>query len=218
VLAAALPRGQYGLPEHGTVYASFNNSWKFTLRSFARWMKILKAVPESVLWLLCGPAHSGADERLRAAAAAAGVAPERLVFAARTRHADHLARYRLIDLFLDTNPYNAHTTASDALWAGCPVLTQPGATFASRVAGSLNRQAGLDDMNAGSDQAYVDRAIELARDPGQLRALHERVTALHASGTLFDMAAYTRDFEAVLTAMFKRREAGYDAADIEATP
>jgi len=194
VVAPALARSQYGLPEHGTVFASFNNSWKFTLRNFARWMKILKAVPESVLWLLCGPAHSGADERLRAAAAAAGVAPERLVFAARTRHADHLARYRLIDLFLDTNPYNAHTTASDALWAGCPVLTQPGATFASRVAGSLNRQAGLDDMNAGSDQAYVDRAIELARDPGKLRAFHERVTALRASGTLFDMAAYTRDF------------------------
>jgi predicted O-linked N-acetylglucosamine transferase (SPINDLY family) len=212
-------RGQHGLPEHGTVFASFNHSWKFTLRSFARWMKILKAVPDSVLWLLSGPANSGADERLHGAAAAAGIAPPRLVFAARTRHAEHLGRYRLIDLFLDTNPYNAHTTASDALWAGCPVLTQPGATFASRVAGSLNHQAGLDDMNAESDQAYVDRAIELARDPAMLRDLHERVAAVRAAVSLFDMAAYARDFEALLTAMFKRREAGYDAVDIDsATP
>ena len=215
IVPAAPPRAALGLPEQGCVFASFNNSWKFTLRSFARWMKILKAVPGSVLWLLTGPAGSSADDHLRHAATAAGVSADRLVFAARVRHAEHLARYRHADLFLDTNPYNAHTTASDALWAGCPVLTQPGATFASRVAGSLNHHLGLGDMNVGSDQAYIELAVRLAQDPAGLRALRDRVEARRKASGLFDMAGYARDFEAVLTTMFKRHEAGYDAEDFE---
>ncbi|HSE12794.1 MAG TPA: tetratricopeptide repeat protein, partial [Rudaea sp.] len=217
VVAAPAARGALGLPATGFVFASFNNSWKFTLRSFARWMKILKAVPDSVLWLLTGPAGSAADDHLRQAARAAGIEPARLVFAARVRHAEHLSRYRHADLFLDTNPYNAHTTASDALWAGCPVLTRPGATFASRVAASLNHYMGLDEMNVASDQAYIELAVRLAQDPAGASALRARVEAARAASGLFDMAGYARDFEAALTAMFKRHEAGYDAEDFEVT-
>jgi predicted O-linked N-acetylglucosamine transferase (SPINDLY family) len=209
------PRRMLGLPERGVVYASFNQSWKFTLRSVARWMKILKAVPESVLWLLTGPPGSAVDAHLRNAANAAGVDAQRLVFALHVPHAEHLARYRHIDLFLDTNPYNAHTTASDALWAGCPVLTQPGTTFASRVAGSLNHQLGLDDLNVASDQAYVDLAVRLGGNPSELGALRERVAAARQTGGLFDMEAYARDFEALLTLMFRNFERGGEPRDLE---
>ena len=211
-------RSRFQLPADAVVFTSFNNSWKFTLRSFARWMRILAAVPDSVLWLLTGPATSGADDRLRHAAAAADIDPKRLQFAERVPHAEHLARYRHADLFLDTNPYNAHTTASDALWAGCPVLTQPGATFASRVAASLNHHLGLDELNTASDHAYVDLAVALGRDRARLRELRERVATLRGSSGLFDTAGYARDFAALLAAMFKRRQEGYDAVDIELDP
>jgi len=215
VVAAAPARAALGLPPEAIVFASFNNSWKFTLRSFARWVKILKAVPGSVLWLLTGPEGSNADDHLRHAAVAAGIDPQRLVFAARVRPGEHLARFRHADLFLDTSPYSAHTTASDALWAGCPVLTAPGATFASRVAASLNHFHGFDELNAASDAVYVETAIGLAQDPSRLHALRERLGEARKSSGLFDMGAYTRDFEALLTAMFKRHEAGYDAEDFE---
>ena len=208
-------RAQLGLPARGVVFACFNHSWKYTLRSFARWMKILKGAPDSALWLLAGPPGSGGDERLRRAAHAAGVDPARLVFALRVPHAEHLARYRHADLFLDTSPYNAHTTASDALWAGCPVLTQPGATFASRVAGSLNHHLGFDDLNATSDQSYIETALHYARDLPALRTLRLRVEDARKSGSLFDMAAYARDFEAALTMMFRRFERGLAPEDFE---
>jgi predicted O-linked N-acetylglucosamine transferase (SPINDLY family) len=215
VVPAAGARADHGLAADQFVFASFNNSWKFTPQSFARWMQILAAVPASVLWLLSGPTGSGVEERLRRAASTAGIDPVRLVFAARVGHADHLARQRHADLFLDTNPYNAHTTASDALWAGCPLLTRPGDTFSSRVAGSINHALGLDLMNAPSDAAYVDTAVRLARDPGALRDLRRRVESARRQQPMFDMARYARDFAALLTAMFKRREAGYDAIDLE---
>jgi len=215
VVAAVPARTQLGLPAEGIVFASFNNSWKFTLRSFARWVKILKAAPGSVLWLLTGPDGGNANDRLRRAAGAAGIDPQRMVFAPRVRHGEHLARYRHADLFLDTNPYNAHTTASDALWAGCPVLTVPGATFASRVAGSLNHFLGIGELNAPSDQAYVETAVRLAQDPASLRAVRERLDVARKTSGLFDMGAYARDFEAALTTMFKRQEAGYDPEDFD---
>ncbi len=208
-------RSSFGLPPGDTVFACFNHSWKYTLRSFARWTKILKAVPDSILWLLAGPPSSGADEHLRGAAKAAGIDPRRIVFAMRVPHAEHLARYRHVDLFLDTSPYNAHTTASDALWAGCPVLTQPGATFASRVAGSLNNALGLNWLNAASDQAYVELATQLARDPTALRDLRARVEAAKREHNLFDMAGYSQDFAALLTTMFERLERGEPPQDIE---
>ena len=215
MLADAPARALYGLPEKGIVFACFNLTWKYTLRSFARWMKILKDAPDSVLWLLAGPPGSGADEHLRRAAHAAGVDPRRLVFALRAPHAEYLARYHLVDLFLDTNPYNAHTTACDALWAGCPVLTQPGQTFASRVAGSLNHHLGMEGMNAVSDQEYIDKAVQLARFPPMLATLRSRLAAARHESGLFDMEAYARDFTAALTAMFRRSEQGLAPEDFE---
>lgn len=206
-------RASFGLPPSDTVFACFNHSWKYTLRSFARWTKILKAVPDSILWLLAGPPSSGADEHIKAAAKAAGIDPRRIVFALRVPHAEHLARYRHVDLFLDTSPYNAHTTASDALWAGCPVLTQPNATFASRVAGSLNNALGQSWLNAANDQAYVELAIQLAQDPTALRDLRIRIETGRRERNLFDMAGYAHDFEGVLQHMFDRSERGEPPED-----
>ena len=215
-IGQAPSRTRLGLPPGGIVFACFNHSWKYTLRSFARWMRILKAVPDSVLWLLAGPPGSGADEHMRLAARAAGIDPDRLVFALRVPHDEHLARYRAADLFLDTNPYNAHTTASDALWAGCPVITQPGTTFASRVAGSMNHHLGLDELNAASDHAYVELAVHLAQDSAALHHVRERVQAARSIGSLFDAAGYARDFQAALTTMFERFKHGEPAQDFEA--
>lgn len=214
-IAQAASRRDYGLPDDAVVFACFNNSWKYTLRSFARWMRILQACPDSVLWLLTGPANSGADERMCRAAQAAGVNPKRLIFAPRAAPVEHLARYRLVDLFLDTNPYNAHTTASDALWAGCPVMTLPGATFASRVAGSMNHQLGLHDFNAESDQAYIDAAAQLGAEPTRLRAMRERVEQAKTQRGLFDMHAYARDFERMLSYMFELHQQNRAPEDFE---
>jgi len=213
-ITAPLARRDYGLPESGIVFASFNNSYKFTLRTFTRWMKILADVPGSVLWLLASPPGTSTDANLRRAAQAAGIDARRLVFAPKIAHAQHLARYAHADLFLDSNPYNAHTTASDALWAGCPVLTHPGATFAARVAGSLNHHLGLTELNAASDQAYVALAITLGRDPERLRELRERLAAVKNTSGLFDMRGYAQDFERLLIAMFTRHQRGEAAADL----
>ena len=188
-------RADCGLPETGTVFCCFNNSYKLNPRSFGRLLAVLRGVPGSVLWLLSGPGQ--ADARLRTAAQAAGVAPQRLVFAAKQAHPAYLACYRHADLFLDTGPYNAHTTASDALWAGCPVLTTPGRTFASRVAGSLNHHLGLDGMNLPDDDAFVARAISLGNAPDALAALRAELAARRRTGSLFDMDGFAADFAAL---------------------
>ncbi len=159
------PRDACGLPADAVVLCCFNNSYKLNPRSFERLLAILRGVPDAVLWLLSGPGE--ADNRLRAAAQASGVSPQRLVFMPKLPHPQYLARYRHADLFLDTDPYNAHTTASDALWAGCPVLTTPGRTFAARVAGSLNHHLGLAAMNVPDDAAFIARAIALGNDAEQ---------------------------------------------------
>ena len=207
-------RAACGLPQAGFVYCCFNNSWKFTPRSFALWMRILHAVPGSVLWLLDGPPGNGVAERLRQSARQAGINPQRLVFSQKLKHADYLARFRHADLFLDTNPYNAHTTASDALYAGCPVLTCPGETFASRVAGSLNHQLGLDEMNVDSDDAYVTRAIELATQPDRLASLRARLRDPATRERLFDMRAHAGDFATLLTRIAERARRGDPPVDI----
>lgn len=184
-----------GLPQDATVLCCFNNSYKLNPPSFARLLAVLRGAPGSVLWLLSGPGE--ADRRLREAARAQGVDPARLVFMAKQPHEAYLARLQLADLFLDTNPYNAHTTASDALWAGCPVLTLPGDTFAARVAGSLNHHLGLGAMNVDSDVAFVEAAIALANDPAALAARRAALAqARHESG-LFDMAGFAADFAAL---------------------
>ncbi len=189
-------RTDCGLPAHGTVFCCFNNSYKLNPRSVSRLLQVLAGVPGSVLWLLSGPGH--ADQRLREVARQHGIAPERLVFMPKLPHPQYLARYRHADLFLDTHPYNAHTTASDALWAGCPVLTTPGQTFAARVAGSLNQHLGLDAMNVADDPAFVATAVALGNDRAALAALRAQLSAAREQSALFDMAGFAADFSGLL--------------------
>ena len=208
-------RADCGLPErggdgHGVVFCCFNNSYKLNPRSMLRALAVLRGVHGSVLWLLSGPGE--ADARLRAFAQSQSIDPQRLVFMAKQPHADYLARLRHADLFLDTEPYNAHTTASDALWAGCPVLTRPGDTFASRVAGSLNHHLGLAEMNVDSDAAFIARAVALGRDGQALAALRAELAQRRDHSDLFDMAGFARDFAAIITAMAQRHRAGLPAA------
>ncbi|WP_079220733.1 tetratricopeptide repeat protein [Stenotrophomonas maltophilia] len=196
VLQPAPTRAECGLPEQGVVFCCFNNSYKLNPRSAGRAFAVLQAVPGSVLWLLSGPGQ--ADARLRAAAQAAGVDPARLVFMAKLPHPQYLARYALADLFLDTHPYNAHTTASDALWAGCPVLTCPGDTFAARVAGSLNHHLGLAHMNVADDAAFIATASALGNDPAALAALRAELAQARGRSGVFDMDGFATDLSALL--------------------
>ena len=208
VLAAPPSREACGLPAQGLVLCCFNNSYKLNPRSVQRLFAVLHGVPGSVLWLLSGPGN--ADARLRSAARHAQLDPARLVFMHKLPHPDYLARYQHADLFLDTHPYNAHTTASDALWAGCPVLTCPGATFASRVAGSLNHHLGLAHMNVADDRAFVATAIALGNDAPALQALRAELALRRGDSGLFDMAGFARDFSTVVEDL--ARERGWQGA------
>ncbi|MGE6334364.1 tetratricopeptide repeat protein [Stenotrophomonas sp. NPDC077659] len=205
VLEPPPTRAECGLPERGVVFCCFNNSYKLNPRSMHRAFAVLQAVPGSVLWLLSGPGQ--ADARLRAAAQTAGVDPARLVFMAKLPHPQYLARYALADLFLDTHPYNAHTTASDALWAGCPVLTCPGETFAARVAGSLNHHLGLDAMNVDDDAAFIALASTLGNDPAALATLRAGLAQARGGSGVFDMTGFAADLSALLQAL--AREHGW---------
>ncbi|MCM0020902.1 MAG: glycosyltransferase, partial [Tagaea sp.] len=182
-----------GLPERGFVYCCFNHAWKLTPPVFDGWLRVLNAVPESVLWLLDGP--HGAN--LRARAATRGIDPSRLIFAPPLPLDRHLARLSLADLALDTAPYGMHTTASDALWAGVPILTAPGASFPSRVAASLARTAGQTGGIVAPD-AYEAEAIALAREPALLTALKAGISR---AATLFDADAMARALEDAYAAM-----------------
>jgi predicted O-linked N-acetylglucosamine transferase (SPINDLY family) len=196
-----------GLPaEADVVYACFNASFKLNPRSFARMVRVIAAVPGSVLWLMRGPGHT--TERLREVARMMGVDPDRLVFTEKLPHASYLARYRHVDLFLDTEHYNAHTTASDALWAGCPVLTRPGDTFATRVAGSLNYHLGMDDMNVRSDNDFVALAIRYGRDASYRASIREKLARQKRQSGLFDAVGYADDFVALLMRMSAHYRAG----------
>ena len=207
-------RTRWGLPADGFVFCCFNATWKITPERFALWMRILHAVPGSVLWLLDGAPGNGIAARLRGAAQRAGIDGGRLVIGTKVEHAEYLARLRRADLFLDTDPYNAHTTASDAVYAGCPVLTRPGETFASRVATSINRQLGLVELVASDDDDYVRRAIELARQPDRLRDFRERIAEPLRRARLFDMQAYARDFAELLAQMSARHRRGETPQDL----
>jgi protein O-GlcNAc transferase len=211
-IAAAPSRAACGLPAQGLVFCGFNNSFKITPAFFAIWMRLLQQVPESVLWLL--ESNALVRRNLTAAAAAAGVDPGRLVFAPMLSHRDHLARHRHADLFLDTLPCNAHTTASDALWAGLPVLTCAGETFAGRVAGSIVRAAGLSELVTRSPRDYEALALALARDPARLNDIRSRLGAGRSSLPLFDMGKRTRDLEALYARMAEIWRSGRPAAAI----
>ncbi len=203
-------RAECGLPGDAVVFACFNNSYKLNPASFARMAAVLREVPDGILWLLSGPGR--ADDRLREAARNAGVDPARLHFMRKLPHADYMARYRHADLFLDTGPYNAHTTASDALWAGCPVLTRPGETFASRVAGSLNHHLGLGEMNVDSDEAFIARAVRLGNDAGLGSGLRERLARARQDAGLFDMVRFAKDFADACQQMAGRHRQGLPPA------
>jgi protein O-GlcNAc transferase len=180
-----------GLPASGFVFCSFNKHYKIDRALFDAWMRILGAVPGSVLWLLGG--HG--EKRLRQAAGARGIDPARLVFAGKQPKPEHLARHRLADLFLDTHHVNAHTTAADALWVGLPLLTAPGPSFAGRVAASLLHAVGMPELAAPDLAAYERRAIELARAPAELANLRARLDAARRTSPLFDTARFARDLE-----------------------
>ncbi|MEP6505226.1 MAG: hypothetical protein ABJD97_17960, partial [Betaproteobacteria bacterium] len=193
--AYAPTRAQLGLPVDGVVFACFNNTYKITPATFASWMRILAAVDGSALWLL--EDNDAATRNLRAAAQALGIAAARLHFAPRIRLDEHLARHSRADLFLDTLPYNAHTTASDALWAGLPVLSCRGSTFPGRVGASLLHALGLgDELLVDDGAAYEARAIALARDPARLARVRERLARARTTAPLFDTPAYCRALEA----------------------
>ena len=186
-------RAQAGLPQDGFVFCCFNNNWKLTEPMFAIWMRLLAAVPGSVLWLK--QAGDKAKNNLRQAATDRGVAPDRLVFAQPAALEVHLARHQLADLFLDTQPYNAHATACDALWAGLPVLTLRGTAFAGRVAASLLIAAGLPELISETAQDYEALALALAQDPARLTALRDKLAANRATAPLFDTQRLARDVE-----------------------
>ena len=199
-------RSEAGLPDEAFVFCCLNGMQKLTSTCFQDWMAILHGVPASVLWLLSGTPET--NERLRAAAEQQGIAGSRLVFADKRRNPDHLARMALADLFLDTFPYGAHTTASDALWMGLPVLTLEGRSFASRVCGSLVTAAGAPEMICHTREDYVARAIDLASTPHHLTSIRGRIRANRDTCILFDMPNLVRSLEALYQQMHEARLAG----------
>lgn len=215
VFPKAPTREQCGLPAVGAVFACFNASYKINPQTFNRFMSILAQTPDSVLWLLAGVEN--ADERLRAQAQQAGLNPDRLIFMPKLPHAQYLARHEHVDLVLDTLPYNAHTTASDALWAGCPVLTLIGETFAGRVAASLLHYAGLPEMITDTESAFVALGASLGSHPEALQLLRRHLKQQRAAGKLFDMHGYASDFHRAVQAMVTRRRIGRPVADIDIT-
>jgi predicted O-linked N-acetylglucosamine transferase (SPINDLY family) len=190
-------RASVGLPSKGFVFCCFCAHYKIDPSVFGAWMRMLKEVPGSVLWLIDG--YEAARRNLQEAARTAGVDPARLVFAPREKKSAHLARHRLADLFLDTWVYNAHTTMSDALWAGLPAITRAGTTFARRVGTSLLHAVGMPEMVVTEADAYVNLAVALARDPARLAALRARLAAVRPTAPLFDTTGFVRDLEARLT-------------------
>jgi len=209
-------RQEAGLPASGFVFCCFNNNNKILPETFEIWMRILRTVHGSVLWLL--EDNPAAAKNLRKEAAARGVDVERLIFAKRLPLEQHLARHGLADLFLDTWPCNAHTTASDALWAGLPVLTCMGKSFASRVAASLLNAVGLPSLISTSKQDYEALAIALASMPERLADIRKTLETNRTSASLFDGKSTARYLEAGYEAIFERYQAGLGPDHIEILP
>lgn len=196
-------RRSVGLPEDAFVFCCFNQGYKIGPREFDVWMRLMREVEGSVLWLLDGSPK--AKENLRKEAVARGIDPARIIFAPVRRHAEHLARIRHADLFLDTFNVNAHTTASDALWGGVPVLTLVGRQFAARVGASLVAAVGLPEMIVETEEAYFGKALELAQSPEKMAALTAQLAINRRSQPLFDTARYARNIEAAYEAVHRRR-------------
>ena len=199
-------REELGLPAKGFVFCCFNNIAKINPTSFDVWMRILKHVKGSVLWLV--DENPAAVNNLRKEAAARGVDGDRIVFAKRESLPDYLARYRMAGLFLDTLPYNAGTTASDALWAGLPVITQIGETFAGRMAASLLSAIKLPELITTSQEQYENLAIMLATQPRKLESIKQKLASNRLTTPLFDIEYFTRNIESAYTQMYERYQAG----------
>jgi predicted O-linked N-acetylglucosamine transferase (SPINDLY family) len=216
-VAANVPgRAQCGLPESGFVFCCFNNSYKILPEIFDRWMRLLAQTGDSVLWLL--EDSEIASGNLRREAVNRGISADRIVFAPRVSVEDHLARHRHADLFLDTLPYGAHTTASDALWMGLPVLTCLGTTFAGRVAGSLLRSVGLDSLVTNSLEEYEALASRLARDRNLLSGLRDQLVRNRDTCPLFDTRRFARHIETAYLKMYELHRRGQAPQNIRIDP
>jgi predicted O-linked N-acetylglucosamine transferase (SPINDLY family) len=209
-------RREAGLPDEGVVFACFNATHKILPAMFEVWMRIMRGVPESVLWLL--EDNALVADNLRREANARGVAPERLIFAPRVDAAQHIARQGLADLFLDTLPYNAHVTASDALWAGLPVLTCTGHSFAARVGASLLTAVGLPELITHSLDEFERKGLALASDPAALSAIKAKLVQNRAHCALFDTARITRHLESAYATMRERQRRGEPPASFAVAP
>ena len=205
-LPPAPSRASLGLPDDKVVLCCFNQTYKLSPHMLDLWAKILHQAPNTVLWMLAW--NPQARARLDAELAQRGISKERVFWAPKQNLAEHIARLRAADLFLDTWPCNAHTTASEALWAGVPVLTVPGATYASRVAASLVTACGQAELACESEADYVHTAVALAQDLPRLRALQQHLDAQRLHLPLFDTNRYVRHYEALLSRMFERQQAG----------
>lgn len=209
-------KAEAALPEQGFVFCCFNNNWKITPEVFDIWMRLLRSVEGSVLWLIGD--NTAAERNLRQEAQARGVDPQRLVFAPRMNVEDHLARHRLADLFLDTLPYNAHTTASDALWAGLPVMTCLGEAFAGRVAASLLTAIGLRELVTTNLKDYEALALSLARDPWRLAAIKMKIARSRDALPLFDTDRFCLNIEAAYIKMWELWRTGEKPRSFAVTP
>jgi predicted O-linked N-acetylglucosamine transferase (SPINDLY family) len=212
----SVARNKHGLPDDGFVFCCFNNNYKITPDVFSIWMRLLLAVSGGVLWLR--DTNQTARANLRREAEKYGVAPERLVFAPPMDWEDHLARHQLADLFLDTFHYNAHTTGSDALWAGLPVLSCQGKTFASRVGASLLSALGLEELITHSPEAYESTALALATDRARLAAVTKRLRMSRQTSPLFDAKHIAGNLDKAFDAMWRRHRRGDPPAGFAVTP
>jgi predicted O-linked N-acetylglucosamine transferase (SPINDLY family) len=213
VASAARPWVSFGLPAEGVILCSFNNCAKLNPELFDIWMRVLAAAPTAVLWLLS--THPAVEQNLRSEALTRGIAGSRLVFAGRAPYADYLGQYAHADLFLDSLPFNAGATASDALSQSLPVLTCTGDAFASRMTSSLLTVLGLQELVTRSPAEYEAKAHALAGDPAALRRLRRELTEQRDSHPFFDTQRYCLQLEAAFREMWRRNEAGLEPAAIE---
>ncbi len=205
-------RSDVDLPEDVFVFCCFNNNYKISPAEFNIWMRILHKVDGSVLWLL--KSNKWAEINLQAAAAGRGIDPSRLVFAPKMPHSEHLERHKHADLFIDTFNYNAHTTASDSLWSGLPVVTKKGKQFAARVAASLLTAVGLPELITNTEEEYEQLIVELARDYEKLALIKAKLAENRLKMPLFDTERYTRNFEKGLMAVYNRYFDGLPPEDV----
>ena len=213
---SVMTRADAGLPEDGFVFCCFNNNYKIKSAEFDIWMRLLQQIEGSVLWLF--RSNALAEENLRKQAQKRGVSPERLVFAERLQHSEHLARHCLADVFLDTFNFNAHTTASDALWAGLPVITKLGEGFAARVAGSLLFAIGLEELIATSESEYEQLALDLSLNAGKLAAVRAKLAANRLTTPLFDTALFTKHIEDAYQQAYQNYFDGQEPRSISVQP